>query len=241
MAKIRRIGRLNAAQRRIWRVGRRRSPRPCKIRCNCRAFKVPPASVAASRARVRPRHAIPVARLRALSRASPCPRARRTRRALRDQIDAARAKEQRLSADVGRLDALAAKVQGQLATLERRRAEVQADLDRDQARLDRARRPTCEAERTRLARLQAAARAGAHDARRAARHALQGPRRRRRLRRPQRDELRQPARARRLPEAHPAERRGDPRHRPRRARPTPRARRERLAAAEARSARSSRR
>jgi peptidoglycan hydrolase CwlO-like protein len=73
--------------------------------------------------------------------------------ALRNQIDAAKAREQRLSADVGRLDELAAKVQGQLATLERRRAEVQADLDRDQAELDRI-EADLEAERKRLARLR---------------------------------------------------------------------------------------
>ncbi len=73
--------------------------------------------------------------------------------ALRDQVDAARAKEQRLSADVGKLDQLAAKVQQQLATLERRRAEVQADLDRDQAKLDRI-EVELDAERERLARLR---------------------------------------------------------------------------------------
>jgi septal ring factor EnvC (AmiA/AmiB activator) len=73
--------------------------------------------------------------------------------ALRGQRDAARAQEQRLTADVGRLDALAAKVQAQLATLERRRAEVQADLDRDQAELDRV-QADLDAERKRLARLR---------------------------------------------------------------------------------------
>jgi septal ring factor EnvC (AmiA/AmiB activator) len=73
--------------------------------------------------------------------------------ALRNQIGAAKAREQRLTADVQKLDALAAKVQGQLATLERRRAEVQADLDRDQARLD-AIEIKLDAERRRLARLK---------------------------------------------------------------------------------------
>ena len=73
--------------------------------------------------------------------------------ALRDEAGRARAQEQRLSADVGRLDAIAAKVQRQLATLEGRRAEVQADLDRDEARLD-AVRADLRAERARAARLR---------------------------------------------------------------------------------------
>ena len=74
--------------------------------------------------------------------------------ALRQEADRARAREQRLSADVGRLDAIAAKVQQQLATLERRRAEVQADLDRDRARLAAVQKEL-RAERARLARLRA--------------------------------------------------------------------------------------
>ncbi|HEX2088265.1 MAG TPA: transglycosylase family protein [Solirubrobacteraceae bacterium] len=73
---------------------------------------------------------------------------------LRDQAGAARAKEERLSADVGRLDAIAAKVQRQLDTLEHRRAEVQADLDRDEAELD-AVRADLRSERARVARLRA--------------------------------------------------------------------------------------
>ena len=73
--------------------------------------------------------------------------------ALRDQIAGARDREQRLTADVSRLDALAAKVQQQLATLERRRAEVQADLDRDRAKLIQV-QADLRAERARLARLR---------------------------------------------------------------------------------------
>jgi peptidoglycan hydrolase CwlO-like protein len=70
-----------------------------------------------------------------------------------DDPDALKAREQRLSADVGRLDALAAKVQRQLSTLEQRRAEVQADLDRDWAQLG-AVRADLDDERERVARLR---------------------------------------------------------------------------------------
>jgi peptidoglycan hydrolase CwlO-like protein len=73
--------------------------------------------------------------------------------ALRDQRARARAQEQRLTADVGRLDAIAAKVQGQLATLEERLAGVQADLERDRARLVLV-QEDLRAERARLARLR---------------------------------------------------------------------------------------
>lgn len=73
--------------------------------------------------------------------------------ALRQERDRVRAQEQRLTADVGRLDAIAAKVQQQLATLERRRAEVQADLDRDRAELAEV-QEDLRAERARLARLR---------------------------------------------------------------------------------------
>jgi peptidoglycan hydrolase CwlO-like protein len=73
--------------------------------------------------------------------------------ALREERDRVRATEQRLTADVGRLDALAARVQRQLATLEGRLADVQADLDRDRARLAEV-QEDLRAERARLARLR---------------------------------------------------------------------------------------
>jgi len=72
---------------------------------------------------------------------------------LRERERRAADRERALQGDVGRLDALVARVARQVAVLERRRAEVQADLDRDRARLA-AVRASLRAERARLARLR---------------------------------------------------------------------------------------
>jgi peptidoglycan hydrolase CwlO-like protein len=74
--------------------------------------------------------------------------------ALRNRVDAARDRERALSGDVARLGALAAKVERQLATLQRRVAEVQTELARDEARLEQV-QVDLRAERARLARLRA--------------------------------------------------------------------------------------
>ena len=74
--------------------------------------------------------------------------------ALREQAARARDRERSLSADVARLGATAARVERHLALLERRRAEVQADLERDRAKLA-AVQADLRSERARLARLRA--------------------------------------------------------------------------------------
>src|ERR687885_1293082 len=54
---------------------------------------------------------------------------------LRNRADRARAREQGLAGDVARLGALVAKLDRDIAVIERRRADVQAQLDADRIRL----------------------------------------------------------------------------------------------------------
>jgi hypothetical protein len=74
--------------------------------------------------------------------------------ALRDQIGAARAREQSLSGQVGRLTELIGAVERQLAVLQRRRAQVEADLAADRVKLAGL-QVALRAERARLTRLRA--------------------------------------------------------------------------------------
>ena len=80
-------------------------------------------------------------------------RAQAGARELRERADAQRSHEASLSRAAVRLAALARRVELQLATLGRRRAEVQSELDRDQARLARI-QAALRAERIRLTRLR---------------------------------------------------------------------------------------
>jgi len=73
---------------------------------------------------------------------------------LRERAAEQRARERTLAGGAERLGALVARVERQLATLERRRLEVAAELARDEARLARI-QAALRAERARLARLRA--------------------------------------------------------------------------------------
>ena len=73
---------------------------------------------------------------------------------LRNRADRARAREQGLSGDVARLGRLVGKLDNDIAVIERRRAEVQAQLDADRARLATL-REELRAERRRVVRLRA--------------------------------------------------------------------------------------
>jgi len=73
---------------------------------------------------------------------------------LRNRADRARAREQGLSGDVARLGRLVNKLDNDIAVIERRRAEVQAQLEADRARLATL-REELRAERRRVVRLRA--------------------------------------------------------------------------------------
>jgi peptidoglycan hydrolase CwlO-like protein len=73
---------------------------------------------------------------------------------LRQRAADARSRERSLSGEVSRLGGAAARLQRQVAVLERRGSEVQADLDADRARLAQV-QAALRAERVRLARLRA--------------------------------------------------------------------------------------
>ena len=73
---------------------------------------------------------------------------------LRNRADRARAREQGLAGDVARLGALVAKLDRDIAVIERRRAEVQAQLDADRIKLATL-REELRAERRRVVRLKA--------------------------------------------------------------------------------------
>src|SRR3954452_6768618 len=73
---------------------------------------------------------------------------------LRSRADRARARERGLAGDVARLGALVAKLDGDIAVIERRRAEVQAQLDSDRVKLATL-REELRAERRRVVRLRA--------------------------------------------------------------------------------------
>ena len=73
---------------------------------------------------------------------------------LRNRADRARAREQGLSGDVARLGRLVDKLDNDIAVIERRRAEVQAQLDADRAKLATL-REELRAERRRVVRLRA--------------------------------------------------------------------------------------
>jgi len=73
---------------------------------------------------------------------------------LRNRADQARAREQGLAGDVARLGRLVAKLDNDIAVIERRRAEVQAQLDADRAKLATL-REELRAERRRVVRLRA--------------------------------------------------------------------------------------
>ena len=73
---------------------------------------------------------------------------------LRNRADRARAREQGLSGDVARLGRLVNKLDNDIAVIERRRAEVQAQLDADRAKLATL-REELRAERRRVVRLRA--------------------------------------------------------------------------------------
>src|ERR687886_2042351 len=72
---------------------------------------------------------------------------------LRNRADRARARERGLAGDVARLGALVAKLDRDIAVIERRRAEVQAQLDADRAKLATL-REELRAERRRVVRLK---------------------------------------------------------------------------------------
>src|ERR671933_1968399 len=74
--------------------------------------------------------------------------------ALRNRADRARARERGLAGDVARLGALVARLDRDIAVIERRRAEVQAQLDADRIRLATL-REQLRAERRRVVRLKA--------------------------------------------------------------------------------------
>src|SRR3954452_21107630 len=73
---------------------------------------------------------------------------------LRSRADRARARERGLAGDVARLGALVTKLDGDIAVIERRRAEVQAQLDADRIKLGTL-REELRAERRRVVRLRA--------------------------------------------------------------------------------------
>ena len=73
---------------------------------------------------------------------------------LRNRADRARARERGLAGDVARLGALVAKLDRDIAVIERRRADVQAQLDADRIRLATL-REQLRAERRRVVRLKA--------------------------------------------------------------------------------------
>jgi septal ring factor EnvC (AmiA/AmiB activator) len=73
---------------------------------------------------------------------------------LRNRADRARAREQGLAGDVARLGALVGKLGNDIAVIERRRGEVQAQLDSDRVKLA-ALRQQLRAQRRRVARLRA--------------------------------------------------------------------------------------
>src|SRR3954467_11962055 len=73
---------------------------------------------------------------------------------LRSRADRARAREQGLGGRVARLGTLVAKLDGDIAVIERRRAEVQAQLDSDRVKLATL-REDLRAERRRVVRLRA--------------------------------------------------------------------------------------
>ena len=72
---------------------------------------------------------------------------------LRNRADRARAREQGLAGDVARLGRLVGKLDGDIAIIERRRAEVQAQLDQDRAKLATL-REELRAQRRRVVRLR---------------------------------------------------------------------------------------
>src|ERR687886_216883 len=72
---------------------------------------------------------------------------------LRHRADRARARERGLAGDVARLGALVAKLDRDIAVIERRRADVQAQLDADRIRLATL-REQLRAERRRVVRLK---------------------------------------------------------------------------------------
>src|SRR3954449_7769566 len=78
---------------------------------------------------------------------------------LRSRADRARARERGLSGEVARLGALVNKLDNDIAVIERRRAEVQAQLDADRAKLASL-REELRAERRRVVRLRARLREG---------------------------------------------------------------------------------
>jgi septal ring factor EnvC (AmiA/AmiB activator) len=80
---------------------------------------------------------------------------------LRNQADRARAREQGLAGDVARLGQLVNKLDNDIAVIERRRAEVQAQLDADRAKLATL-REELRAERRRVVRLRARLREARH-------------------------------------------------------------------------------
>src|SRR3954468_13598123 len=73
---------------------------------------------------------------------------------LRSRADRARARERGLAGDVARLGALVAKLDGGIAVIERRRADLQAQLDADRVKLATL-REDLRAERRRVVRLKA--------------------------------------------------------------------------------------
>src|SRR3954466_1031908 len=73
---------------------------------------------------------------------------------LRSRADRARARERGLAGDVARLGALVAKLDGDIAVIERRRADVQAQLDADRIKLATL-REQLRGERRRVVRLKA--------------------------------------------------------------------------------------
>src|SRR3954452_9170840 len=73
---------------------------------------------------------------------------------LRSRANRARAREQGLAGDVARLGRLVSKLDGDIAVIEQRRAEVQAQLDADRVKLATL-REHLRAERRRVVRLRA--------------------------------------------------------------------------------------
>src|SRR3954452_7709049 len=73
---------------------------------------------------------------------------------LRSRADRARARERGLSGEVARLGSLVSKLDDDIAVIERRRAEVQAQLDADRIKLGTL-REDLRAERRRVVRLKA--------------------------------------------------------------------------------------
>ena len=90
----------------------------------------------------------------ALALVGPALSGAQTENDLRSRADRARARERGLSGDVARLGALVGKLDGDIAVIERRRAEVQAQLDADRIKLGTL-REELRAERRRVVRLKA--------------------------------------------------------------------------------------